>query len=99
MPLEPYKIKAIELGMHSRNTHEWRDILCHRRASAHQGVGPNPYELVNTDQSSNHRIIPDMDMARQGCSIGHNDMISDLAVMGHMGIGHQEIMIPDDGLP
>ena len=38
-------------------------------------------------------------MSGQGCSIRHDDLISDLTVMGHMGVGHEEILISDDGLP
>jgi hypothetical protein len=35
-------------------------------------------------------------MTGKSCNVGHNDMVADFAIMGDMGIRHQQIMITDN---
>src|SRR4030042_4911973 len=37
-------------------------------------------------------------MSCQGGSIGHDNLMADLTVVGNMGVGHKKIAIADDGL-
>src|SRR3989304_107206 len=56
-------------------------------------MSANPAELMDRSQSADDRIIFDEDVSRQGCSIGHHHMISNLAIVGDMGVGHDKILI------
>jgi hypothetical protein len=50
-------------------------------------------------QSSNDGEIFHFDMPCQGGGIGHNDLVSHPAVVGNMGISHDEVAPAQDGLP
>ena len=49
-------------------------------------------------EAADDGMIFDQDMSGQGGSIRQDDLISDLAVMGDMGVGHEVVAISDDGL-
>ena len=49
-------------------------------------------------ETSDDGMIFNQDVSGQGGSVGQDDLISDLTVVGHMRIGHDEIVVADDGL-
>ena len=55
--------------------------------------------LVYPDQSPDDRMISDRDVARQGRRIGHYQMTTEVAVVRHMDVGHQKILVADGGHP
>src|SRR4030067_3290076 len=62
-------------------------------------MGTNPAELMDRSQATDDRMIFDEDMSSQGCPIRHDDLVPNLAVMGDMGVSHDEILISKNRLP
>lgn len=73
------------------------NVLGERGGSGNHGVISDMDELVHGGESSNIDEIAHMDVPPKGRSIGKNATISYDTVMGDVGIGHEEVMIPDDG--
>ena len=52
------------------------------RAAADHGALTNSAELVEQGRATKKRAIPDPDVTREQCGIGHHHIITDLAVVG-----------------
>ena len=62
-------------------------------------MGPDAGKLMNTGQAADNRVIFHMDMAGQIGRIDHNDMMTQLAVVSDMTIGHNQVMVAQDRDP
>ncbi len=49
-------------------------------------------------QAAQDDVVLNGDMTGQGCNIGHDDAVADAAVVGHVGIGHEQVVVADDRL-
>ena len=74
---------------------EGRDILDDLRATPDDRMIPDAAELVDPTQTSNHGMIPDGYMSREGSVVGENDMATNGAVMGNMGVGQKGAVAAD----
>jgi hypothetical protein len=52
---------------------------------------------MNASQAPDNSVIIDMDMACQIGRINHDNIISQLTIVGNMAVGHDEVIISDDG--
>ena len=52
---------------------------------------------MDSHQSANDGVVTDRNMACQRGRIGHDQVVSKMAVMRDMDIGHEKIMFPDGG--
>lgn len=75
-----------------------RHILDDFGTSSNDGHGADTNELVNTGKASDDSPVLEGHVASQCAEIRHDAIVPDLAVMRHMGIGHEEIAVPDDSL-
>lgn len=62
-----------------------------KRASA------NSYELADCRVASDDDPVFDDDMSTQAGARGDGDVITELTVMAHMGIGHEIVFVADSG--
>ena len=62
-------------------------------------MGADPRELVDARQSADDGKVLHMDVAGQIGRVGHDDVIPQLAVVGDVAVGHQQIVIADEGDP
>src|SRR5690348_5079614 len=51
--------------------------------------------MVYRTKRANHSPFFDDYMAAQSCSIGQDDVVADHAVMGNVGVGHDQGMAPN----
>src|SRR5690606_14335757 len=72
-----------------------RDIPQHNAATRAHGIGANSAELMYQGTATQHDIITDMDVSTQGGIVGHDQKISQDAVMGDMHIRHQQVVAAD----
>ena len=61
-------------------------------------MGPHVTELVHQGKAAEDGPVLHPYMPTEGRRIGQDDVVADPAVVGHMGIGHEEIVIADAGL-
>jgi hypothetical protein len=54
---------------------------------------------MDTNQSSQDGMVFNFDMSGEGCSISHDHMIVNDAVMSDMGIGHKKIVMSNNRYP
>src|SRR5579884_1228525 len=71
------------------------DILVHHRVSAKKAVGPNTRELMDAAERAYRGVVTDLNVTCQRSAVRHDDVIAQPAIMRHMNIGHQQIMVAD----
>ena len=71
------------------------NILGHPRGPPDDGITPDPDELVDGDEPADNGKIFHQNVSGQGRSVGHDDLIAHPAVMGNVGIGHDEIAVAE----
>ena len=96
--LEAYGIESEQSRPTSRGKHVRWNIQSDAGHAADEGMGANSTELVNRREASDDRVILNHDMASQRRRIGEDDLVSNLTIMGHMGIGHEEVSMANHGL-
>src|SRR3989304_10291240 len=97
VPLQTYGVQTEELGSVAGGTHVGGPSLGYSRPPPDDGITTHADELMNGYQSSNDGEIFHFDMPSQGGGIGHNDLVSHPAIMGDMGISHDEVAPAQDG--
>jgi hypothetical protein len=75
------------------------NIFRDRGSASDDTVGPDAGKLMNTGQAADNRVIFHMDMAGQIGRIDHDDMMTQLAVVSDMTIGHNQVMVAHDRDP
>jgi len=73
-----------------------RDVFPNGGAAADNTMGADAGELMDPRHSADDGVVFHMDMAGQVGGIGHDDPVAELAVVGDVTIGHDEIAIPHD---
>src|SRR5690606_899649 len=82
------------------NRHAERDHVSGKTAAAaDEGMMADAHELVHGGQTADIGVIANLAMAGERRLVGHDDAIADDAVMGDMGIGHEEAAVSDPGDP
>jgi hypothetical protein len=62
-------------------------------------MSAHPTELMDSGEGTNDGMILNQDMPPQCRSIRHHHLIADLAVVCDVGVSHDKIIVPYDGLP
>lgn len=94
---ESYAVQSDHSCRIAVNDHEWAYVLYDLGHAAHHGAGADLYELVDTAHAADDRVVFHSDVA--GCSgkAGHDDVVSEIAVVCHMGVCLKHIMRADTG--
>jgi hypothetical protein len=58
---------------------------------------PNPAKLMHGGKCSNGCMISDRNVSGERCGICHDDVVSHDAVMGDVTVGHQKIIVSNNG--
>ena len=66
-------------------------------AASDEGVGTDVNKMVHRTKRAHRRPLFDDDMASQSCGVGQDDVVADYAVVGNVGVGHDQRMIADAG--
>ena len=61
-------------------------------------MSANLTELVDGGQPSDDGMVFYHDVSRQSGSVGEDDMVSEVTIMGNVSIGHEEAVMTDDRL-
>src|SRR5438552_391115 len=69
------------------------------REPADKGMGTDAAELVHGGKCADGRMVLDEHMAGESRSVGHNDVITDARVVGHVAVSHKEVAVPDRRQP
>ena len=62
-------------------------------------MAADPHKLMIGRQATKDSKIVDLDMTGQGRTVGHHNMVADNAVMGNVGVGHEQVVAANHGLP
>ena len=91
------KIHAVGAGWVTTDHDEGRNILEHRAVGSTHGPGAQMAELMHRGVAAQNSAITHMHMPGDGGVVGHDDVIAQHTVMGHMHISHQQIMTANPG--
>ena len=76
-----------------------RNVLGSGREAAEQGQAADANELVQGAIARKIDVVFEHTVSGQQGTIGDDAMIADLAIVGDMAMGHEEIVVPDTRLP
>src|SRR6266571_5301624 len=64
-------------------------------AASNEGVGTDANKMVHRTKRAHRSPFFDDYVASQSCGVGQDDVVADLAVMGNVGVGHDQRMAPN----
>ena len=79
------------------NDHERAYVLHNLGHAAHHGAGADFYELVDAAHAADDCVVFHDDVAGRAGKAGHDDVVSEIAVVCHMGVCLKHIMRADTG--
>ena len=74
---------------------EWRDILGNHGRGAYIGKAADAAKLMDRRKGANGGVVLDRDVAGQRGAIGKNRMAAYNTIVGHMSLGHEQIVAAD----
>src|SRR5690606_18724082 len=69
----------------------------HVRKAADETMGANAQELVHTRIAAKNRPIFDDHMATDGGIVGEDHVVTDVTIMGYVGVGQKQVVRTDTG--
>ena len=78
---------------------EGRHVAGGDRGAAHERVRPDAAELVDAREAAEGREVLDLDVAGERGGVGEDRVAPDEAVVGHVRLGHEQVVRPDAGEP
>ena len=94
---QSHKIGAMHKRTAARCQHPRGKILRNARHAAHESVGTDMAELVHCGKAADDRKVVHAYMPAESGSVGHDDVIAELAVMGDVRVGHAQVAAADTG--
>ncbi len=94
-PAQPHGIQPAH-GMLPVNDGERRDVPAGGAHAAHDGDLSDADELVDRAARREHGTVADLDVAAQHRIVRQDDTVAQPAVVGHVAVGHQEVVVADD---
>ena len=85
-------------GMGSVNDAEGRNIATGASPPSQEGQTTDSYKLVNQDGSGDEDLILHDHMSCKKSAVGEDHFVPKLAIVCHMGLRHQKVMVSDMGL-
>ena len=95
MPLQRHDIDATRPGRCAFAEHERRHIVQHAAQSADKAVAADRRKVVHGHRAAQRGVVVDVHMPAQQRAVGHDDVVAQLAVVGDVAAGHQEILVAE----
>lgn len=93
--LQAHEVDAAGGGRVAIHDHEGGHILHYFGTSANDRVGTKAAELVCGGEAGNDDVVLDDDMSGEADGIGKDDVIAELAIVGHVRITEQQVVGTD----
>src|SRR5512133_2239090 len=98
LTLQANGVHAVALGVPGAGgLHERQHVLGGHGEAAHEGVVPDPAELVDRREGADVAAVAHLHMACQGGAVGEDVLVPHVAVVGDVGPGHQEVVVTQGG--
>src|SRR5215203_1154368 len=97
LALEADRVQAVAGRLLADRLDEGESVHGGHRVAAQVGVAPHPAELVHGGEGADGGVIVDLDVAGVGRVVGEDDAVAHLAVMGDVGIGHEQAVAAHAG--
>src|SRR5258708_6089053 len=96
--LEAGGVQSVGVGVAGSNGFgKGKHVAGDGSAAANEGVGTDANEMVHRTQRAYRGPFFHDDVSTQGCGIGQDDVVADHAVVGNVGVGHDEGVTADAG--
>lgn len=73
------------------------DVIAHRRQAPDEGLTPDAGKLVNRGAAPEYGSILDGHVPRKHDIVGKDDVVAEAAVMRHVRIGQEQVVVADNG--
>ena len=102
--IESRALEPNQVGLHrfcgvTGDQHEGSDIPPDRCAGGNHGEAANTGELMDGRHASQDCMVLDHHMSSNLSQVGHDDMITEVAVVGDVGVGEQIVVDPTTVAP
>ena len=95
VPLEGHDVDAPRPGRRPFAEHERRHVVQHAAQPADEAVAADRREVVHGHGAGERRVVVDVHMPAQQRAVGHDDVVAQLAIVGDVAAGHQEVLVAD----
>src|SRR6266699_753895 len=96
--LEAGGVESVGMGVAGGNGFgKGKHIAGDGGAASNEGVGTDANKMVHRTKRTHRGPFFDDDVASQSCGIRQNHVVADYAVMGNVGVGHDERVAADAG--
>ena len=96
--LQADEINAAHLRWIPVRDHEGWNVLHNFGAAARDRISADPAKLMDGGETTNDRMIADLDVAGQGSVIGKHDRVANLAIVADVAVGKKISAVTDAGL-
>ena len=95
VPLERHDVDAPRPGRRAFAEHERRHVVQHAAQAADEAVAADRREMMHGHGARERGVVVDVNVPAQQRAVGHDDVVAELAVVGHVATGHQEVVVAD----
>ena len=96
LALQSYFVEGANDGRLAISDEKGGNVLHHLRVSADHRISADPTELMHAGDASDGDVIFDPDVSRQRDRIAHHDVVGQVAVVGHVTVGENDVVVADD---
>ena len=96
-PLHAANVHAKEAGRLAVYHSKGRNVLSHLGHAADHGQSADAHKLMNAAHAAEYRLIFDFHVAAQADRVGNHDLVTQDAVVSHMGVGHDQVVVAQLG--
>ena len=90
-------VQAVAFGMVALDRGVGHCIFYNYRIAANKGFEADAAELMDPGICPDTRPIRDLDVARERCSVSHDYLAAQLAIVRYVSLGHQQIAVANPG--
>ena len=96
--LEADAVQSVGLRLDAVGLAERQHVLAQLRVGAGERVPPDPRELVGPHEGAEHGMVSHVHVPRQGGGVGEDRERPDAAVVRHVAVGHEVVVVADHRL-
>src|SRR5687767_3907367 len=99
LALEADRVEAVEGRLQAHGLRERQRVHGDDAVAPDVGVAPHPAELVHRGEGRDRGVVVDLHVSGERGIVGEDRTVPYLAVVGHVGVGHEEVVAADAGDP
>ena len=96
LTLQTHFVEGANDGWLTIGDEERSDVLHDFRVRADHRIGADAAELVHSSNPSDGDVILNPNVSRERDRIAHHDVVGQMAIVGHVAVGKDDVVVADD---